>query len=1053
MGKIRKRPGGRDDKALKTVTSPNPKQQIYQNNLAALKVRFPDAYRQIDSLLDDSPIPVQAFANSDGQANARFVLSDGRQIPFYEAQDIVKDIDRQIDEWQLTNKDFLCCIGMGLGYLPLIASQHLESRPSILIFEPNPAILILALQLVDLQPLLRYPKLHLFLGVDVSIQDRLLPFKDSLFFGKIQLIGHGASRSFFGESFEQFEKALVDNIQVIRNSCYTVKAAGSQIITNTMANLPSLFGGPDLGKLRGLLNGFPAICVAAGPSLDKDIELLQSIGERAAILCCDSAVHTLVSAKITPHMVVTTDRLPVNFEKIRYDLHHLRDTVLVFGVEANPDNVRAFLSGRRFGVSADSVLLNRWLGPQLGLEWRLPAMTSVSHTAIFTAMALGADPIILAGMDFALAEGRSHARGSMVRYPNNPDAVTSVEGVNGRPAKALPQLIADRRQIETVAANHRARLIDVSMSGARIRGTEVRSLQEVIDTLLGSQAGVRQRLDGVVWEPSAKFSEVILAMDQMLAKLERFNDDCRQSQRNCLCRISGGGSQPADITDIRNDLMRFEKQHDLLMRILQMLRYSDVQTLTSRMEGLKAARENSNDGNLDLRKELAIYADHYASLGKAGGQFEALFHKRIEYFKKEARFQSRLSEESPAPEKMITLARHYHRSGELWRAEPIYRCYLNLCPDDASAWLALGELYMERGVWRLALELIADIKDRFRENEMVETFEKRINQKMGSIFRQAKKSFESGNIENARRQLMAHQSIFPENEDARNLHDRISHLYEKSEENVLQRQQPSINKEEAADLESKAKQFMRSGQVEPAVGILEGLALEMPELAGRFRERIGDIRREQQDYAGAAWHYRKALALSSGNSILESKLLDARRRQMENTSESSASESNTSSKINESTLDDLYKQAQDWIGAGDIPKAIRALEKLLTVQPNAGQVHNDLGVLYFNDGDKDSAYRHYRQAVTIEPGNVTFQKNLADFTYVVLGDVKAALEIYVKMLRENPGDTGLLTTLGQVCINEKQYDDARHFIRRALTLDPDNQYLQQVLQHTHFKDY
>ena len=136
----------------------------------------------------------------------------------------------------------------------------------------------------------------------------------------------------------------------------------------------------------------------------------------------------------------------------------------------------------------------------------------------------------------------------------------------------------------------------------------------------------------------------------------------------------------------------------------------------------------------------------------------------------------------------------------------------------------------------------------------------------------------------------------------------------------------------------------------------------------------------------------------------------------------------------------LYQTAQKLINSGKEKEAIGALGIFLAVYPNYALAHNDLGVLYYNDGNKEEALNHYRQAVRFEPENVTFQKNLADFYFVEAGRVEEALQIYIKLLEVNPTDIETLLILGQICGSLKKVDDAMVFYNKVLEIDPGNAY-------------
>ncbi|MBW2709505.1 MAG: tetratricopeptide repeat protein [Deltaproteobacteria bacterium] len=136
--------------------------------------------------------------------------------------------------------------------------------------------------------------------------------------------------------------------------------------------------------------------------------------------------------------------------------------------------------------------------------------------------------------------------------------------------------------------------------------------------------------------------------------------------------------------------------------------------------------------------------------------------------------------------------------------------------------------------------------------------------------------------------------------------------------------------------------------------------------------------------------------------------------------------------------DALYEEIQRLINSGSKKEAIGALEMFLSMQPNYAVAHNDLGVLYYGEGEKEKALAHYERAAQLEPYNDVFQKNLADFYYIEAGRMGEALQIYVKLLDANPTDIETLLILGQICVSLKKTDDARVFYNRVLEVEPWN---------------
>lgn len=95
-------------------------------------------------------------------------------------------------------------------------------------------------------------------------------------------------------------------------------------------------------------------------------------------------------------------------------------------------------------------------------------------------------------------------------------------------------------------------------------------------------------------------------------------------------------------------------------------------------------------------------------------------------------------------------------------------------------------------------------------------------------------------------------------------------------------------------------------------------------------------------------------------------------------------------------------------------EGIRQIKQFLMTYPSFPQAHNDLGVLYLRAGNATLALAHYEKASRLQPDNITFKKNLADFYAVQLGWLEDAVDIYLEILKRNPRDTEALIAIGQI---------------------------------------
>jgi GT2 family glycosyltransferase/Flp pilus assembly protein TadD/glycosyltransferase involved in cell wall biosynthesis len=143
--------------------------------------------------------------------------------------------------------------------------------------------------------------------------------------------------------------------------------------------------------------------------------------------------------------------------------------------------------------------------------------------------------------------------------------------------------------------------------------------------------------------------------------------------------------------------------------------------------------------------------------------------------------------------------------------------------------------------------------------------------------------------------------------------------------------------------------------------------------------------------------------------------------------------------LNSESAEDAYRRLQERLDTLSPPEAIAEFEKLVEFYPDFAVGHNDLGVLYYNTGDKEKALRHYQQAAHLQPENMTLQKNLADFLYVECGQVEEALQIYVNVLAAHPEDVETLLITGHICVALKRFEDASDFYKRVLEIEPGNE--------------
>ncbi|MGD9175943.1 MAG: tetratricopeptide repeat protein [Desulfobacterales bacterium] len=143
-------------------------------------------------------------------------------------------------------------------------------------------------------------------------------------------------------------------------------------------------------------------------------------------------------------------------------------------------------------------------------------------------------------------------------------------------------------------------------------------------------------------------------------------------------------------------------------------------------------------------------------------------------------------------------------------------------------------------------------------------------------------------------------------------------------------------------------------------------------------------------------------------------------------------------KVKSQSPEEIYQNIKRNLSTFSTDEAIEHFQKLVELYPDFALGHNDLGVLHYNEGHKDNALKHYQLAAQLQPENITFRKNLADFLFVEMGKVEQALEIYEDILNMHPQDVETLLITGHICVFLKRFEKARAFYNQVLELEPDN---------------
>ena len=149
----------------------------------------------------------------------------------------------------------------------------------------------------------------------------------------------------------------------------------------------------------------PAIICSAGPSLDKNIQLLKSARKRFFLIAVATALKPLLHNGIHPDVVISIDPDELTINSFDF-LTDTNDFVLVYN-PAVPNVIPEAFPNRR--MSFDSgVCLAEWFTKYTEEKGNLGKISSVAHSAVKFSQFLACSPIILVGQDLSFCQQRLH---------------------------------------------------------------------------------------------------------------------------------------------------------------------------------------------------------------------------------------------------------------------------------------------------------------------------------------------------------------------------------------------------------------------------------------------------------------------------------------------------------------------------------------------------------------------------------------------------------------------------------------------------------------------
>ena len=353
--------------------------------------------------------------------------------------------------------------GLGLGY-HIKALLNMDDGLYIDIVEPDLSIIKVAVTMTDMTWLYTNPRIRL-------IYDKnYIKLKDLLETDKQFLIHYPSLRHITDTKIKEYMERFFINDSRMRDMRI-------QFENNFRDNVVNCDDYVDV--LEDKFSGKNAIIVAAGPSLDKNVELLRNVPKNTIIVAVGTIFRKLIHMGIRPDFVIFLDAQAHLHGQIGGVEH---EEVPIICASTACRRIAELYQGKKYLICQKGYDRAETYAKERG--YRLyESGGSVSTIALDMCLQLGCKSIAYVGLDLAFTNNHTHAAGTLsygLRDEKIKVYATSIDG--GNIASCLLFTIY-REWIERRVARIKngVEVIDATEGGARKKGLVRRTLQETFD--------------------------------------------------------------------------------------------------------------------------------------------------------------------------------------------------------------------------------------------------------------------------------------------------------------------------------------------------------------------------------------------------------------------------------------------------------------------------------------------------------------------------------------------------------------------------------------------
>ena len=353
---------------------------------------------------DNFDISLELIETKSKKYSAK-VFKNGKSIFLHSAYDPEKEANALINEIKNETEkdlDLVFIFGIGAGYL---INAFKKLNINIAVIEPSIKFFNLLIDNFKLYKILEDNITFFIGGDDVEDIEKFISLTNTK---KVKFFITRSYATLFNEEalfYQSKVLSIVDKKIININTISRFDKLWAYNIASNAAKISTHYG---VNKFFDKYKNIPAVIVSAGPSLEKNIRKLKEIKNKALIIAVDTAIKPLFSHNISPHFIITIDPQKKNSKYFRNV--NFKESVLIAESSVDKEAIDSF-NGAIYFINSIFPLAKYFM-EELGDRGDITTGGSVSTAACDFAIRIGANPIIMVGLDLSFPNYQTHIKGS-----------------------------------------------------------------------------------------------------------------------------------------------------------------------------------------------------------------------------------------------------------------------------------------------------------------------------------------------------------------------------------------------------------------------------------------------------------------------------------------------------------------------------------------------------------------------------------------------------------------------------------------------------------------